>query len=289
VSVPAVLPWHADVLERVQGSLRASRLPTAFALICPAGWGLVPLTARVVQRLTDLDPAIDPSELAHQDVRWIEPEGSVIKVDQIRKVNDFAVQTVQSAPRKVVAILEAERLNPNAANALLKMLEEPPPNTHLILATESWGQLLPTIKSRCQRFEVRPDRKMALSWLQGEGLKVDNLKFAWLGYAPLAYTGTDDGLFAMLSEIEKGHLPALKDSGVSLVALLACWYRSIIDRTARKIDEQEHASAQSLQDFAEAVLDVRRQLAVSNAANENLLLESLISRWKKLGETSVKV
>ncbi len=289
MSAPAVLPWHANVLERIDRSLRANRLPTAFALICPAGWGLVSLTARVVQRLTDLDPAIDPSELAHQDVRWIEPEGSVIKIDQIRKVNDFAVQTVQSAPRKVVAILQAERLNPNAANALLKMLEEPPLNTHLILATQSWGQLLPTIKSRCQRFEVRPDRKMALAWLQGEGVKVDNGKFAWLGYAPLAYTGSDDGLFAMLVEIEKGHLPSLKDSGVSLVELLACWYRSLIDRTARKIDEHEHANARKLQDFAEAVLDVRRQLVVSNAANENLLIESLIAHWKKLGEISVKV
>ena len=60
---------------------------------------------------------------------------ALIKIDQVRALNAFAVQTPQIAKRKVAAVFDAHLLNVNAANTLLKTLEEPPQNTHILLCT----------------------------------------------------------------------------------------------------------------------------------------------------------
>ena len=184
----AVLPWQEEALGQIQSALEQGRLPNAIGLVCPQGWGLGDLAERVVRMIAELPEDQTASQVAHQDVRWVEPDGAVLKIDQIRRVNDFAVQTVQVAPRKVVLLLHADRLNGNAANALLKTLEEPPKNTHIILATESWGKLLPTIRSRCQRIVVRPNLRAALEWLKAAGHDVNESLFAEAGYAPFSYS-----------------------------------------------------------------------------------------------------
>ncbi len=69
------LPWHVVVLDQLENVLSRGRLPNAIALVCPTGWGLASLSERVVQIVAELDPEQIPSQLAPQDVRWIEPEG----------------------------------------------------------------------------------------------------------------------------------------------------------------------------------------------------------------------
>jgi DNA polymerase-3 subunit delta' len=76
-------------------------------------------------------------------------KANVIKIEAIRELIDCAQKTPNRGDRKVFIICDAHRLNKNAANALLKTLEEPPLNTTLFLTTPSKNLLLPTITSRC--------------------------------------------------------------------------------------------------------------------------------------------
>jgi DNA polymerase-3 subunit delta' len=92
-----------------------------------------------------------------------EQSGGVIKVDQIREL----IRSLSLAPYagryRVAILLRFEEANPNAANALLKTLEEPPPQVVLILTSESVDRLLPTIVSRCEVVRLRPVRADTIS------------------------------------------------------------------------------------------------------------------------------
>lgn len=91
----------------------------------------------------------------HPDYLEIEPQGRMIKIDQVRELQRRLYFPPLEAKRCVCAINCADKLNLNAANALLKTLEEPPENTHLILGAKSPAVLLPTIVSRCQIIRIR--------------------------------------------------------------------------------------------------------------------------------------
>lgn len=80
----------------------------------------------------------------------IAPEKSTIKINQIRSLNDFLKYKVERSVYRFIIIDEAETLTPEAANSLLKILEEPPERTTFILLADNIGRLFPTIISRCQ-------------------------------------------------------------------------------------------------------------------------------------------
>lgn len=109
-----------------------------------------------------------------------------IKVEQIRDLADFFALTAHQGGRRVVIIHPAEAMNPNAANALLKNLEEPPPDLLFILVTHKSQQLLPTILSRCLAFPLTlPDRLVAANWLKQQGVAQPAQVLAVCGFAPL--------------------------------------------------------------------------------------------------------
>jgi DNA polymerase III subunit delta' len=108
----------------------------------------------------------------HPDFMAVAPEeGSrQIRIDSIRKLNDFLNQTPQISPCQVVVLHPSEVLNHNAANALLKTLEEPPGESFILLESERFGSVMPTIRSRCQRIVLPvPSRALAAQWLQQSG------------------------------------------------------------------------------------------------------------------------
>lgn len=110
---------------------------------------------------------------SHPDYRESFPEeGSrQIRVDAVRQINEFLAQTPQIGRCQVVSIRPVEVMNTNAANALLKTLEEPAGESYLILETERFGSVLPTIRSRCQRISLAlPDKQQALHWLAQQGI-----------------------------------------------------------------------------------------------------------------------
>ena len=96
-------------------------------------------------------------------------EGKDIGVDQIRSINEVVSQHAQQSGNKLVYIQDAERLTEAAANALLKTLEEPRPNTYFLLQIEPSSSLLATIYSRCQVWNVPlPTEAEALTWLSSQ-------------------------------------------------------------------------------------------------------------------------
>lgn len=100
---------------------------------------------------------------------------SEIKIETIRKLNSFLNHTPSMGGWRIAIIDTADDLNRNAANALLKVLEEPPQKTTLFLLSASPGRLLPTIRSRCRKIDLRPlSGDKIRSFLEGEGLQAND-------------------------------------------------------------------------------------------------------------------
>jgi DNA polymerase-3 subunit delta' len=92
-----------------------------------------------------------------------------IKIEQIRNLADFMNISTHRQGLRVVVLYPAEALNTPASNALLKTLEEPPPGTLFLLASNSLDRLLPTILSRCRKFALpMPSHEQALTWLKAQ-------------------------------------------------------------------------------------------------------------------------
>ncbi|HHB89731.1 MAG TPA: DNA polymerase III subunit delta' [Anaerolineae bacterium] len=123
------------------------------------------------------------AEGMHPDHRIFAPEGSQLRIDQIREVVREAALSPVEGRYKVFIITEFERANVNAANALLKTLEEPSASTRIILISHQPSGLLDTIISRCQLLRLRPlpEREIVSALQEQHGLsELDALRLARL-------------------------------------------------------------------------------------------------------------
>lgn len=137
-----------------------------------------------------------------------------IRIEQVRGAIEFAFQTRSRARQKVILIHPAERLQTVAANALLKLLEEPQGGLRLVLASADAANLLPTVRSRCQAIPLAmPAPAVAARWLRDTGLEDADLLLAAAGGQPLvALDRHAQGLVGALWR----RLPALVASGDAL-------------------------------------------------------------------------
>jgi DNA polymerase III subunit delta' len=109
-----------------------------------------------------------------------------IRIEQVRGLADFVSTSTHRGGSRVVMLAPAELLNTASANALLKMLEEPPPGSLFVLATDALDDVLPTIRSRCVLTRVpAPRRADALVWLKAQGLDDAEVALAAAGGSPL--------------------------------------------------------------------------------------------------------
>ncbi|MEX0603906.1 MAG: DNA polymerase III subunit delta' [Marinobacter sp.] len=177
------MPWLDAARASVHGRFTASQLPHALLIAGEKGVGKRAFAEEVSSFLV-CDQPVDQALVAcgkckqcellagesHPDVRVYAPEKSrMIKVDQIRALSGFAVASPQVARRKLIIVDRADQLNINAANALLKTLEEPSADVVLLLLQETGRPILPTLMSRCQRLLIpTPSTDIAQQWLQGK-------------------------------------------------------------------------------------------------------------------------
>ncbi|MBB3122113.1 DNA polymerase III subunit delta' [Pseudoduganella violacea] len=132
-----------------------------------------------------------------------------IKIEQIRSLADFMNISTHRQGLRVVVLYPAEALNMPASNALLKTLEEPPPGTVFLLASNSLDRLLPTILSRCRKFAMpMPSHEEALAWLKEQGVPDADSWLREQGGAPLAAmaqaeTGSREELEAFLQYLAR--------------------------------------------------------------------------------------
>jgi DNA polymerase-3 subunit delta' len=133
----------------------------------------------------------------HPDFRWItlqektSKDGEIkmataIEVEQAREAVDFVQLSTYRAGFRVVLVNPADSLNLAAANALLKVLEEPPLNTVFVLVSDQPRRLLPTIRSRCTRLDIGlPPADIATQWLAEQQVEDAATPLALAGGAPL--------------------------------------------------------------------------------------------------------
>ena len=124
---------------------------------------------------------------------------TVIDVESVRQVSSMMRQTSAEGGWRVVVVDAADEMNTNSANALLKVLEEPPKNALLLLVSHNPGRLLPTIRSRCRTLQLRPLGKTLVSSLVTE-------------YAPYI-SDEDSARLADLSDGSIGRALGLVDVG----------------------------------------------------------------------------
>lgn len=155
----------ADVWSRVVGQDRAvarlqraaERPAHAYLLVGSRGSGVEEAArcfAAAVVAPDGNERAVDLARRgAHPDIVEIDPATNQIRVEHAQEIIDASYRSPIEGARKVIIVYDAERLNDTAANKLLKTLEEPPPTAIIVLVTAGADQLLPTIRSRCQRVD----------------------------------------------------------------------------------------------------------------------------------------
>ncbi|MDX1496261.1 MAG: DNA polymerase III subunit delta' [Salinisphaeraceae bacterium] len=185
------LPWHKQQWQLVSSALRDQRLPHALLLHGPSGLGKSLFKEQLARLLLCSEPQPSTDSVAlkacgeckvcrqfseegiHADMYRLEPEepGKPIKIAVTREAIEFCTLASHYGGQKLVLIEPAEALNLNAANALLKTLEEPTSDTTLVLVSHQASKLLPTIRSRCLQIRFnKPERASAIQWLEAQGL-----------------------------------------------------------------------------------------------------------------------
>ena len=255
----------------------------------------------------------------HSDFICVQPEekSRYIKVDAIRSVTEFLAKSSLQGGAKVAIIEPAEALNVNAANALLKTLEEPASKTYILLVSHSPGRLLPTIKSRCQHLELAsPTEHECLEWLSDHvdgDLDQNALKTVLnaVGGAPLRAASL---LKTDVAESLKEMIPSLISvmrgdvsitgvaeswddaflnlrmtvllSGVEQIILYAATNDALHIKDERAVKMFEYlsnkASPDQLFSLRDRHLDQIKLLAGSSNPNPRMLLEDLLGAWKQL-------
>lgn len=137
-----------SAFDRLRAAHAAGRLAHAYLLTGPVGCGKSWLAERLAAVMLDCDPA---RVLSHPDAHFIQPESKSrrIIIDQIRGLEQAIQRKPLVARTKVAVIHEADRLQPQAANAFLKTLEEPPPGSLILLLSALPEAILETVLSRC--------------------------------------------------------------------------------------------------------------------------------------------
>ncbi|WP_459950857.1 DNA polymerase III subunit delta' [Denitratisoma sp. agr-D3] len=135
---------------------------------------------------------------------------TVIKIEQVRALEDFIFVGSHRNGRRVVIVEPAEAMNAAAANALLKVLEEPPANVYFLMVSSNWRNLLPTLRSRCRQINFGlPETSAAVAWLKAQGLKNAEDALRLSGGSPIAAlenaeAGKDEGAASLIASLSAG-------------------------------------------------------------------------------------
>lgn len=326
-------PWLADAHERLQDYRRRERLPHALLLTGPAGLGQMELAETFLASVFCRQPletgACGNCTACAQfaagnypdfhDITFEEDDRGKLRkqivVDQVRRLSaDLGLMS--QGGWKAALVHPADAMNVNAANSLLKTLEEPPARSLLLLVTHRPARLPATIRSRCQQLAVHPpDRDAGEAWLREQGVAMPELALAYASGSPLrARDLAGSGFLAeranwtqqlsavllrkrspvsLAGDLESQPLPVIIDWLEALVEDLirlrqvgdTAWLRNPDLLDALKT-LAERLNLLTLHRYLGAVRQGRRLL--DSQANPRLLLESLLLPWaQQLDDTVV--
>lgn len=333
-------PWQTETWQRLQG-LRA-RLPNALLLKGAEGIGKLDLALGFAQSILCEAPLASglpcsscPSchwfvQESNPDFRLIQPDAlsatdetpekeggkkasREISVDQIRALSSFANLSAHSGGYRVVLIHPAEAMNSNAANALLKTLEEPTDKLLFILVTHKSQQLLPTILSRSLSIAVpMPAREDSIAWLKQQGITEPEAALAQTGFAPLSAlnnagegAGNDERRLMLSAFKQSAKFDALalaeqlqRAAPVHVIQFLQQW---CYDLVSSKLAGEVRYNTEYIELIGkisgsipqQALLRYLKELQIAkreafHPLNPKLLFESLLLAYQQLLQTAAK-
>ncbi len=160
----------------------------------------------------DLDAEQDDGAIASPS-KTSKPSRAIL-IDQVRAIGEFLALAAHRGGRRVVILAPAEALNGPAANALLKLLEEPPPGAVFIAVTDELDAVLPTVRSRCVLLRAPvPGTDVALTWLRTQGVEDAEAKLAEAGGAPVGLEVVDEDARRLAPELKARLLDLLTRGG----------------------------------------------------------------------------
>lgn len=322
----APYPWLQDAWQRLYGYRESERVPHALLLTGPEGLGKLELARAFVALLLCNQPSasgacgscaacVQLQAGSYPDFHEItleeDDKGKLrrqIVVDQIRELSAKLALTSRQGGWKVALIHPADAMNVNAANSLLKTLEEPAARSLLLLVTHRPAALSATIRSRCQQLAIaRPDTAVATAWLQEQGARQPETALAFSGRAPLrAQELMRDGFLEQRREILQ-RVAAVRMRGASAVTVAAELEKIDLSAVIEFLDAvtedlvrllqlpAEHVRLRNpdlhnslktliegldlvaLHRYREVLKDARR--LADTSVNPRLLLESLLLPW----------
>ncbi len=326
-------PWQTESWQALH-NLRG-RLPHAVLLKGAQGIGKLDLALNFAQSLLCDSPTTEGMPCGncdachwfeqenHPDFRLVQPDalsadeaeaksGSKkpsreISVDQIRALSGFANFSAHRGGYRVVVVYPAEAMNNNAANSLLKTLEEPTDKLLFLLVTHKPQQLLPTILSRCLAFPVAtPAKEAGMAWLSQQGVKDPAQALAQTGFAPLQaldWAESGEGAEERAILLEAIRQPSRMDAlalaeklqrgiPVHIIHCLQQWHHDLTSaklagavryfpeqsKTLEKLAQSTNTPA--LLRFQKELQEARR--AAYHPLNPRLFLESLLMSYRQL-------
>jgi len=322
-----VLEWLDPVWQKLNRIRAQHRLPHALLIIGADGVGKRQLAAQLADSLLCQNPQADGQRCnrcagcgwlqagTHPDLLQLAPEeaGKAIKVDQIRSLCMELAMTSHAGGNKVAIIQPADAMNTNAANSLLKTLEEPTDNTLLVLLTAVPGKLPATIRSRCQQLRLLlPEPAVARRWLEANGVteQAATRCLQMAGGAPLKALELARSDLGELNARRLDELCQVAAGRLDPVRLVAQWQgdherqtlswwlewlqdlirwqlagREPADTTvARKLQKiSESVDSRQIYSLADALTSALNSLA--SGLNRQLLLEELLVSWAEAAGT----
>ncbi len=248
------LDWNSSIRDQLLGQ-GLERLPHATLLVGPAGVGKAAFSEQLAALLLCESAAKERGACGecqacrwldagnHPDFRRVAADGDddtedgaadkagdkpkkrsakIIKIDQIRELEAFVFVGSHRNGNRVVLITDADAMNSPAANALLKILEEPPSSVYFILVSSKTKSLLPTLRSRCRVIPFSPPPAAAgAAWLAGAGLEKQAVRYLDLaGGAPMRVAQwKDEGQLAPIDAV----VDSLISPPADPLALAARW------------------------------------------------------------------
>jgi DNA polymerase-3 subunit delta' len=318
-----ILPWHTQIFSQLAGQVEAGKLPHALLFSGVPGLGKLALAQQLAAMLLCSDRLADGqpcgacpacAQLAagsHPDFLAItlEEDATAIKVDQVRALTEALSMCAHGQGFKVAIVAPADLMNTNAANSLLKTLEEPSDNTVLVLVSDRPSRLPATIRSRCQQVRFNaPDQALAMEWLSGHLADAQQARIclelaagAPLAALELAAEGVIEARrerLGQLVDILAGRATALdvaqawsKDEGLQAIRWMRDWLMDMlrIRMTGQRQEIRNIDLADALDGLAgkldkrvmfEQVDRINRMLvAGTGSLNRQLMTEDILLAW----------
>jgi DNA polymerase-3 subunit delta' len=302
------LPWHSELWQSFNQRIDDQRLPHAIILNGLEGVGAEHLASALAYRMlcNQVDKNVACGQCrgcitlqagSHPDFYLLQPQekSKFIKVDQIRSLCESLAKTSQQGGWKVAVIFPAEAMNIAASNALLKSLEEPEPNTLIILVSSRLSAIPMTIRSRCQIESLAiPSTKIAQKWLSSRvGVKQVNISELLQianGKPLLALDYINGSGFDRRQHLES-LLDAMRRSDETpFAAAQACqkyspeelieWMLSYVHRLM--VGEFQNKPKPTLFIFVDKLIKARAWLLSGSPLNTQLLWEELFIEWAQI-------